>query len=90
MDELLVQMESKYQFILESQNIKGCRILSTLYYQLAVNSSDQRLYMESRLSYELDHMEFNITYRNRSHTVPYIKGIEKSDQGLLFGFSYDL
>jgi hypothetical protein len=92
MDELLVQnWKANINSFWNLRISTDVEFLSTLYYQLAVNSlSDQRLYMESRLSYELDHMEFNITYRNRSHTVPYIKGIEKSDQGLLFGFSYDL
>jgi hypothetical protein len=64
---------------------------NTFYYQVAVDSiTDQRLFIESKISYSLKKADFTITYRNRSHTEPYIEGIDKSDQRLLFGFSFDL
>ncbi len=70
---------------------KNIDFLSTLYYQVALDTiSDQRLFVESKLSFELDKADFTITYRNRSHTEPYINGIDKSDQRLLFGFSFNL
>lgn len=70
---------------------KNVEFLSTIYYQIAFETlSDQRLFLESKLSFELNKSDFTVTYRNRSHTEPYIDGIDKSDQRLLFGFSFDL
>lgn len=67
------------------------KFISTIYYQLAAEKlSDQRLFVESKLTYALKKADFFLIYRNRTHTEPYITGIDKSDQKLLFGFSFDL
>ena len=71
-----------------SENVE---FLTTFYYQFTLeNLNDQRLFQESKLSYKMNKADFTVTYRNRSHTEPYIDGINKSDQRLLFGFSFDL
>lgn len=67
------------------------QFISTIYYQVAAdNLSDQRLFVESKISYLLNKADFSVMYRNRTHTEPYISGIDKSDQRVLFGFSFDL
>jgi len=74
-----LQLEERTQFI------------STIYYQVTANKlSDQRLFVESKISYSLNKVDLSVMYRNRTHKEPYIFGIDKSDQRVLFGFSFDL
>lgn len=65
--------------------------LTTLYYQLSLeNAQDARLFLESTLRYSLGKASYFVMYRDRYHSSPYVAGVEKADQKILFGFSYDL
>ncbi|MCR9131533.1 MAG: DUF481 domain-containing protein [bacterium] len=67
------------------------QFLTTLYYQVsAENTKDARLFLESTIRYTLGKSAFFVMYRDRYHSTPYIAGIEKADQKILFGFSFDL
>lgn len=73
------------------QITENTRWLNTFYFQHSLkNEGDYRLYLESKVTYDLGKADFNVMFRNRYHSAPYISGIDKADQKILFGFSFDL
>ena len=83
----------RYSFSIFSKYKLSEKILlnNTLYYQLNTkNKKDFRIFIEPRLSFSFEKLNFFITTRNRFHSTPYLIDLKYNDNNTSFGFEYIL